>query len=222
MKHPGTHQSRHAAAAAALLVLAACDHDRERPGGMAGAAGGASAETGSGENHGSTDSGFTYPLCQAGDEPAGLFPEDTGAPRSVGVDDIAVAHEEQCQPFSGCKTLDLYRNAQTNDLVWADIRHDAATLAKFSDLTGIPLLIEPKCQLASTCFPGVPETHHRLVVRGDVLVRLEAGTHAVVSVHGQSYTVWFGAAVTVPAEAAAACVDAGGFWRGSLTVTVTR
>ena len=144
-------------------------------------------------------------------------------------DRIRVTGQLFCQPFSGCKSYLVVRNAKDGVLLTADFAADATFLDSFAEALEIGLTLEPVCAFAPPprCYTDEVETWHRLLVQGDDDVRVSRGSQAAVTIGGHAYTVWLGDAATVtgsmPVPATSGCIDGGSFWStGAVSLTIAR
>jgi hypothetical protein len=142
-------------------------------------------------------------------------------------DEIKAILRQDCQPFSGCKTFSVFREATTDRLISAAFSHGPETLPAFAAVVGIPLSLEATCSFPAQtrCYVDEVQTYQRVVVGGDTQVRVDRNSSAPFAVGGLSYTAWLGAAVTNtgPSLATLGCVDAGALWAsGAVHFAITR
>ena len=142
-------------------------------------------------------------------------------------DQIKAIGRQDCQPFSGCKSFSVFREATTDRLISAAFSHGPETLPAFAAVVGIPLSLEATCSFPpqTRCYVDEVQTYHRVVVGGDTEVRVERNSSAAFAVGGLPYTAWLGGAVTAagPSFATLGCLDAASFWAsGGVHFAITR
>jgi len=145
-------------------------------------------------------------------------------------DQIQVTARTQCQPFSGCKSFAVVRDARDGALITATFHYDASALPDFSTALGVPLTLTQACSFRTEdmCFENQIEAQQSLRVVADQPLDLPRHAHAPVTIGGRPYTVWLGSASIVTGSGPAAssherCLDLGAFWAtGGVELTIVR
>jgi hypothetical protein len=155
----------------------------------------------------------------SGDLPVPAVLQDGGVLATFAPGDrIQVTSYGHCQPFSGCKSFVIVRDARDGALVTARFKADAGVMPDFAAALGLTLTLEPTCSLfaeRTDCFMKATETRYALRVGADQPVALQRHSHAAVVVGGRSYTAWLSAASIVTGEQPASgngCLDQAAFW----------
>jgi hypothetical protein len=142
-------------------------------------------------------------------------------------DEVRVTVQQWCQPYSGCRSFLILRNALDDRLITAEFNDYPADLSAFGELLGVGISIEPTCAAApiSDCHEHEVQTQYRLLVDADDAVRIDAHSHPRVNIEGRPYTLWFGDAYSNASDdppIPGRCVDSGSFWwPGALSLTIT-
>jgi len=173
-----------------------------------------------------TSEGWSVSLI-SGDLMPPVVLRDGGLLSSLAVgDQIEVTARESCQPFSGCKSFVVVRNAKDHALITANFRDDPSNLVPFGELTHVGFTLEPVCALArSDCYEDEVQTQFRLLLEADATIRISQHTNLPLNIEGRPYTIWVGGAYTNTASGSHipnTCLDAAGFWwPGAVTLTIT-
>jgi hypothetical protein len=170
-----------------------------------------------------TADGWTLSL-ESGSPPAVEAVSDPGnllAGLQAG-DRISVDGSVLCQSFSGCKQVDVIRNAADGTLIEASYFHDSA-MEDFSALLGGVVSLEPVCRAAETdgCYPGAVVEQNQLRFAGNP-VPIAAGAAGSIVIGGQTVRVAAGPLVTLSGGTSSRCTDAGAFFRGKQQFTLAR
>jgi len=159
-----------------------------------------------------TANGWTVSLV-SGDLDAPTQVQDDGLLSAFAPGDrIEITARNRCQPFSGCRSFVVVRNAADHVLITAYIYDTADTLVTFGEAVGVKFSFEPVCSFppASVCYADEIETQHRLRIEADDVVAVDRQSPATVKIQGRPYTVQLVFASTIVAGEAtpSACSDA--------------
>lgn len=224
------------AAVAIVAVALGCEHSVKDPwgggpqrtggatqAGTGGSTGQSGGDTGSHGGMGGAGGTNTLALC------AGPRVDPWGSARPPVPEEptasVRVIRRQDCQPFSGCKTFAVFRDAATDRLISAVYDHDPATLPAFAEALGVPLTLEPTCSFPpqTNCYIDEVQTLYRLVVGAEIPATVDRRSSATVAIDGHSFAVSLGDAVGARGAgfAPSACLDAAGFWAsGAVHMTV--
>jgi hypothetical protein len=175
---------------------------------------------------GKTDGGWLVSVV-SGTLPPPAVLTDGGQLSGLAVGDmIQVTAQKNCQPYSGCKSSVVVRDAKDNRLVTANLYQSPESLAAFAQMIGVGLTLEPQCQSESAdiCYQDQIDILNGLLVEADDVTHVGLESPATVIIAGRPYTVWLDFALTSGGSQVLTppCVDQGEyFMTGTVILQIT-